>query len=168
MSGPRRQTEAPGQRRLRNRPVEIKLQRLAAAVIAEERSRSGVTQDVLAAHVGVTTQQVSKIESGGSSISVAWLIQACQRIGADPSAIVAEIVRRWYAGEHPVISVDPHQHRARLSLGRAIQAIDGVDKLHALLNVARLFAGDQRDEAQDRHRHVDRPDLESSDPLRVA
>jgi transcriptional regulator with XRE-family HTH domain len=59
--------------------------------IRELRRRRGITQTVLASHIGVTFQQVQKYERGANRISVVTLVRMAELLGVPPERLVADL-----------------------------------------------------------------------------
>ena len=53
--------------------------------LRQARFKAGISQEILAAHLGVTYQQVQKYETGQNRISVPSFIMACEFLGANPA-----------------------------------------------------------------------------------
>jgi transcriptional regulator with XRE-family HTH domain len=62
---------------------------IVGVVIAQLRDQQGLLQEHLAQHLGVTQATFSRIENGQSSLTVEQLRLVAQRLGKNPSHILA-------------------------------------------------------------------------------
>ena len=63
------------------------------AVLAEVRTKAGVTQRELARRLDRAHSYVSRIEMGDRRLDVPEMIQWCEVLGADPVNVMKRIVR---------------------------------------------------------------------------
>jgi DNA-binding XRE family transcriptional regulator len=68
---------------------ELQINRAMGLKIRELREASYVTRIMLASHVGVTFQQIQKIESGKNRVSAARLQLICEYLGISPMVFYA-------------------------------------------------------------------------------
>ncbi len=68
--------------------------RKVIAVLAEVRTKAGVTQRELARRLDRAHSYVSRIEKGDRRLDVPEFIQWCEVLGADPIDLMRRIVRR--------------------------------------------------------------------------
>jgi transcriptional regulator with XRE-family HTH domain len=95
------------------------------ATIRTLRKQSGLSQERLAAAIGVTFQQVQKYEKGTNRVAVSTLIAICHALGAEPMAIIGPVMGKAPTGQSVAVL---HLHN-RLAVAEerleAIKAIAG-------------------------------------------
>ena len=65
-------------------PIDVEV----GAKIKARRRLLGMSQDTLAARLGVTFQQIQKYEKGSNRVSVPKLIQICKVLGCAPATFI--------------------------------------------------------------------------------
>ncbi|NTJ63800.1 helix-turn-helix transcriptional regulator [Agrobacterium rhizogenes] len=89
------------------------------------RKQAGLSQERLAAAIGVTFQQVQKYEKGTNRVAVSTLIAICHALGAEPMAIIGPAMGEVTVGQSAAVL---HLHN-RLAVAEerleAIKAIAG-------------------------------------------
>lgn len=71
--------------------ISAKLDKAAGRKVRELRRAAEKTQEWLAEKIGVTYQQLQKYEKGKDAMRLSGFVRACEALGADPVAMLAEI-----------------------------------------------------------------------------
>jgi transcriptional regulator with XRE-family HTH domain len=98
---------------------------LVGRVLAELRKERGLTQEDIAAAVGVGQAAWSKIERGDSALTVEQLFAASQRMELAASEVlrIADLARR--DAEEKGVEVELARHKGRDALGAGLVLIAG-------------------------------------------
>lgn len=75
-----------------------KIDEYAGSYLRHKRNAANITQQMVADNVGVTFQQIQKVEKGANRMSVSGFIMYCRAIGVKPSTAMREIEK--IAGEN--------------------------------------------------------------------
>ncbi len=89
------------------RPVGANADAVVAGRIRAARARQGITQQQLAARVGVTYQQAHKYETGMNRLSAGRLVQIMAALGLAPDALMGDLVQAVRDGR-PLPAPWPH------------------------------------------------------------
>jgi transcriptional regulator with XRE-family HTH domain len=98
--------------------------------IVDRRRERGLSQEQLAAGVGISYQQIQKYEKGANAASIGRFVQIAQFFGADPSILLKELVDLQAASasgfaeeSRPFLMADPQLAKQVRRLGDAFQQI---------------------------------------------
>ncbi len=93
------------------------------ATIKILRKQAGLSQERLAAAIGVTFQQVQKYEKGTNRVAVSTLIAICHALGAEPMAIIGPVMGKAAAGQSAAVL---HLHNRLAVAEERLEAIKAI------------------------------------------
>ena len=112
-------------------PVDINV----GSRIRARRTHMGLTQEELAASLGISNQQVQKYETGANRVSAARLFELAQLMNVE--------LGYFFEGVGPLESASPVAHagknRMAIDLVRNFLAIGSVEKRAALANLVKVL-----------------------------
>jgi transcriptional regulator with XRE-family HTH domain len=88
----------------------------AGRVFAEARQRAGLSQRQLAGRMGVSQQALSRIEKGGTSITITTLSRLADGLGVNLTVMVGDL--SLYLGSGPDVEFRQAREAWRSSRGR--------------------------------------------------
>ncbi len=93
------------------------------ATIKILRKQAGLSQERLAAAIGVTFQQVQKYEKGINRVAVSTLIAICHALGAEPMAVIGPVLGKAPAGQSLAVL---HLHNRLADAEERLEAIKAI------------------------------------------
>ena len=93
------------------------------ATIRTLRKQAGLSQERLAAAIGVTFQQVQKYEKGTNRVAVSTLLAICHALGAEPIAIIGPVMGKAPTGESVAVL---HLHNRLAVAEERLEAIKSI------------------------------------------
>lgn len=127
---------------MRDMPLDPIEARLAERVI-QFRVAAGLTQQMLATHIGVSYQQVHKYESGMNRMSLARLSRIAGAVGKSLPDLLDGL-----DDEAPSPTRLHPNHRLIIDLAQAARSIADRRQMVALLAMARAMAGEVSEAAE--------------------